>query len=74
VSLLKVESVDQMCGVLDGVNPEQDGRRMHRRIVLGTADDLKSIASARKMVVGLRNEINNNDIRLRRKPMTLTDL
>src|SRR5215467_3649601 len=74
VSLLKVESVDQMCGVLDGVNPEQDGRRMHRRIVLGTAEELKSIVSARKMVVGLRHEINNNDIRFRRKPITLADL
>jgi len=25
-----------------------DGRKIHRRIVLGTADDLKTIASARK--------------------------
>src|SRR5207248_9779265 len=31
-----------------------DGRKIHRRIVLGTADDLKNIASARKMVTGLR--------------------
>jgi hypothetical protein len=42
-----------------------DGRRIHRRIVLGTAEDLKNIASARKMVVGLRREINVNDIRIR---------
>jgi len=42
--------------------------------VLGTAEDLKSIASARNLVVGLRHEINNNDIRLRRKPITLEDL
>ena len=28
-----------------------DGRKIHRRIVLGTADDLKSIASARKAVL-----------------------
>src|SRR5215472_7253245 len=33
-----------------------DGRRIHRRIVLGTADELRSIASARKVVVGLRHE------------------
>ena len=31
-----------------------DGRRIHRRIVLGTADDLKNIASARK-AVGVRD-------------------
>ncbi len=28
-----------------------DGRRIHRRIVLGTAEDLKNVASARKIVV-----------------------
>ena len=44
-----------------------DGRRIRRRIVLGTADDLKGIASARKAVVGLRREINVNDIRVRRE-------
>jgi integrase len=51
-----------------------DGRRIHRRIVLGTADDLKGIASARKAVVGLRREINVNDIRVRRESITLADL
>jgi hypothetical protein len=51
-----------------------DGRRIHRRIVLGTADDLKGIASARKAVVGLRREINVNDIRVRRESITLGDL
>src|SRR3954453_5286667 len=51
-----------------------DGRRIHRRIVLGTAEDLKSIASARNMAVGLRQEINNKDIRLRRESITLADL
>jgi len=51
-----------------------DGRRVHRRIVLGTAEDLKSIAAARKMVVGLRREINLNDVRIRRESITLADL
>ena len=51
-----------------------DGRRVHRRIVLGTAEDLKSIASARKMVVGLRREINVNDVRIKRESITLADL
>jgi integrase len=54
--------------------PGPDGRRIHRRIVLGTAADLKSIASARNMAVGLRHEINNNDIRLRKESITLADL
>ena len=51
-----------------------DGRRIHRRIVLGTADDLKTIASAHKAVVGLRREINLNDVRIRRESITLADL
>ena len=50
-----------------------DGRRIHRRIVLGTADELRSIASARKMVVGLRREININDVRIRRESIKLAD-
>lgn len=50
-----------------------DGRKIHRRIVLGTADDLKSIASARRAVVGLRREINVNDVRIRRESIKLTD-
>jgi len=51
-----------------------DGRRIHRRIVLGTADDLKSIASARKAVLGQRREINLNDVRIRRESLTFADL
>ena len=51
-----------------------DGRKIHRRIVLGTADDLRSIAPAHKAVVGLRREINLNDVRTRRKAITLADL
>ncbi len=51
-----------------------DGRRIHRRIVLGTADELRSIASARKMVAGLRREININDVRIRRESIKLADL
>src|SRR5438128_10009426 len=50
------------------------GRRIHRRIVLGTAEELKNIASARKMVTGLRSEININDIRIRRESIKLADL
>ena len=51
-----------------------DGRRIHRRIVLGTADELRSIASARNMVVGLRRKININDVRIRRESIKLAEL
>ena len=53
----------------------QDGSvTVEARIVLGTAEDLKSIASARKMVVGIRREINVNDVRLRNRSLTFADL
>jgi integrase len=51
-----------------------DGSKIHRRIVLGTADDLRSIGSARKAVVGLRREINLNDVRIKRESMAFADL
>ena len=51
-----------------------DGRRIHRRIVLGTVEELRNIALARKAVVGLRREINVNDVRTSRESTTLTDL
>jgi integrase len=51
-----------------------DGQRIHRRIVLGTAEDIKNIASARRMVVGLRRELNLNDVRIRSEKVTLADL
>ena len=51
-----------------------DGRRAHCRIVLGTAEELKSLASARKMVVGVRREINVNDVRIRKESITLDGL
>jgi integrase len=51
-----------------------EGRRIHRRIVLGTAEELKDMASARQAVVGLRHEIKLNDIRVGRESITLADL
>jgi integrase len=54
--------------------PGADGRRIHRRIVLGTTDELKNLASARKMVVGIRREINANDVRLKNGSITFADL
>jgi len=41
---------------------------------MARTEDLKSIALIRKMVVGLRHEINNNYLGLKRKPITLADL
>lgn len=50
------------------------GRRREkntRRIVLGTAEELKSLASARNMVVGIKREINANNVRLKNNLLLL---
>src|SRR6267378_5359126 len=40
-----------------------NGNRVHRRIVLGTAEQMRDAASARQLTVGLVQEINTTDIR-----------
>jgi hypothetical protein len=50
------------------------GKRVHRRIVLGTAEQLRDMASARQMTAGLVQEINASDIRMAGKFMTLAQL
>lgn len=50
------------------------GNRVHRRIVLGTADQLRDISSARQMTTGFMREINASDIRLAGTSMTLAQL
>ena len=51
-----------------------NGNRVHRRIVLGTAEQMRDAASARQLTVGLVQEINTTDIRLAGISMTLTQL
>lgn len=50
------------------------GIRVHRRVVLGTAEQLRDISSARQMTAGLIREINATDIRMTGKSMTLAQL
>ena len=57
----------QIFAALGGGKLGPDGRRIHRRIVLGTTDELRSIASARNMAVGQRGEININNVQISRK-------
>src|SRR5208282_308331 len=45
-----------------GISP--NGNRVHRRIVLGTAEQLRDLSSARKLTTGLIREINVTDIRM----------
>ena len=43
-------------GISDGEKPEWMGAGVHRPIILGNVETLKSLASARKMIVVLRHE------------------
>ena len=63
-----------MYGVSDGVRQVQMAVKYTAGFVLGTADDFKNIASARNAVVGLRREINLNDVRVRRESISFADL
>jgi integrase len=51
-----------------------NGNRVHRRIVLGTAEQLRDLASARKMTTGLMREINATDIRMAGTSVTVAQL
>jgi hypothetical protein len=50
------------------------GNRVHRRIVFGTAEELRDMSTARQMTTGLMREINASDIRLAGTFMTLAQL
>jgi len=51
-----------------------NGNRIHRRLVLGTAEQLRDISSVRHATTGLMREINAMDIRLAGTSMTLAHL
>ncbi len=50
------------------------GNRIHRRVVLGTAEQLRDISSARLMTTGLVRQINASDIRFARTSLTMRQL
>jgi integrase len=50
------------------------GDRVHRRIVLGTAEQLRDPSSEHQMTAGLVREINAPDIRMTGKSMTVAKL
>jgi integrase len=51
-----------------------NGNRVHRRIVLGTAEQLRDLSSARQMTTGLMWEINATDIRMAGTSITVAQL
>jgi len=51
-----------------------NGNRVHRRIVLGTAEQLRDLSSARQMTTALMREINATDIRMAGTSITVAQL
>src|SRR5258708_973429 len=52
----------------------QNGRRIYRRIRIGTVQQFKTEAAARKGIAGLVREINFGEIRFRTTTMTVAEL
>jgi hypothetical protein len=50
------------------------GRRIHRRIILGTVEQLHDKRAANQATVGLRREINSHDIRTKTTLRTVAEL
>ncbi len=51
-----------------------DSKRIHRRIVIGTVEQVNDESLALKTIAALRREINSNDFRLKTRLMTLPEL
>jgi integrase len=54
--------------------PGPDGIKCHRRIVVGSADDIGEKSAARRAVAALQLEINIDDVRYRHSSLTIFDL
>src|SRR5689334_12505371 len=54
--------------------PGPDGRRKHRRMVIGRIDQLVDESAARERIAGLHLDINFWDARLKGKPLTISEL
>jgi len=48
--------------------PNPDGRRKHRRMVVGSVDEFTNKLAARQAIVGLRLDINPRDARVKPVP------
>jgi hypothetical protein len=54
--------------------PSPDGRRKHRRMVVGSVDEFTNELAARQAIVGLRLDINPRDARVKAGPITVSEL
>ena len=53
--------------------PGSDGKRRHRRIVLGSTLEFTDECAARQAIVALQLDINGNDVRTRNKSVTIAE-
>jgi integrase len=54
--------------------PGPDGKRKHRRMVVGSVEELTTESSARQLIAALRVSINQGDARLTPKALTVSEL
>jgi len=54
--------------------PGPDGKRKHRRMVVGPVDEFTDELAARQAIVGLRLDINPRDARVKTGPITMSEL
>lgn len=54
--------------------PGPDGKRRHRRMVIGTLDEFPDEPTARQRITALGLEINRSDARLDSRPLTISEL
>ena len=54
--------------------PGPDGKRRHRRMVIGTVDEFPDEPTARQRITALGREINRSDARMDRRPLTVSEL
>ena len=54
--------------------PGPNGIRRHRRIILGSTEQITEEFAARKAILALQIDINQNDMRMKNKPISVVDV
>lgn len=54
--------------------PGPDGKRKHRRMVIGSVDEVPDESSARQRITALDLEINRGDARMKHRSLTISEL
>jgi integrase len=54
--------------------PGPDGKRKHRRMVIGSVDEVPDESSARQRITALDPEINRSDARMKHRSLTISEL